>query len=246
MFSKSFDLFFHSLPVFTASADTISYAFIGGIFPALVWLWFWLHEDQHPEPIRLIVRTFLMGMLAVILVAPIEQIIANFFPSQSFQVYYFWAAAEEILKFLAAWVIALRSKAFDEPVDAFIYLTTAALGFAALENTFFTLTPLLHNDPIQSILTGNMRFIGASLLHIVTSGTLAIFIGLSYYKKPWLKRVATGVGLFLAITLHAIFNFFIMINEGSGTFIVFASVWVAIIIIIFSLEKIKSINYKTT
>ncbi|MDD5318855.1 MAG: PrsW family glutamic-type intramembrane protease [Candidatus Pacebacteria bacterium] len=234
--------FFNSFSIFSNGLVSFSYAFLAGLIPALIWLWFWLHEDQHPEPVRLIISTFLVGMLGVIIVAPFERYMATLFPSGSLEVLFLWAVGEEVVKYLAAWTIALRTRAFDEPIDAFVYMTTAALGFSALENVFFTLTPILAGDPFRSLLTGDMRFIGASLLHIVTSGLVAIFIGLAYYKKSWIKSGAVIVGLVLAITLHTVFNFFIIVSNGSSTFIVFGLVWIAIIAIIFLLEKIKSIH----
>jgi RsiW-degrading membrane proteinase PrsW (M82 family) len=41
-------------------------AILGGIGPAMLWLWFWLKEDRlHPEPKALLTRVFLFGGLAV-------------------------------------------------------------------------------------------------------------------------------------------------------------------------------------
>ena len=43
----------------------IIFAISGGILPALIWLWFWLKEDLHPEPKKAISLTFFFGMLMV-------------------------------------------------------------------------------------------------------------------------------------------------------------------------------------
>ena len=60
------------------NTDIIFYALLGGILPALIWLAFWLREDyKHPEPRGLILRTFLLGMGAVILVLPFQKAIAK-------------------------------------------------------------------------------------------------------------------------------------------------------------------------
>ncbi|KKR45403.1 MAG: hypothetical protein UT81_C0014G0020 [Parcubacteria group bacterium GW2011_GWA2_40_14] len=50
-------------------------AFLLGLVPALFWLWFWLKEDIHPEPLKMITLSFLGGMLAVLFVLPLEQLI---------------------------------------------------------------------------------------------------------------------------------------------------------------------------
>src|SRR3989344_4852454 len=98
-----------------------------------------------------------------------------------------WAGIEEFLKYGAAFVVAFhairinKNKYIDEPVDPLIYMITAALGFAALENTLFLINPLLGGDALSGILTGNLRFIGASLLHVLASGVVGLAPGLGFY-----------------------------------------------------------------
>ena len=53
-------------------------AFLGGTIPAVLWLLFWLSEDREdPEPTLLLVLTFISGMLAVVLVLPIQKYIST-------------------------------------------------------------------------------------------------------------------------------------------------------------------------
>ena len=48
------------------SSGVLLIAIVGGILPALIWLFFWLMEDRcEPEPKRYIFLCFLGGMLAV-------------------------------------------------------------------------------------------------------------------------------------------------------------------------------------
>ena len=49
-------------------------AFIGGTIPSLLWLWFWTKEEEKkPEPKGILTAVFILGMLAVIFVLPIEK-----------------------------------------------------------------------------------------------------------------------------------------------------------------------------
>lgn len=221
------------------------YALLGGVLPALLWLWFWLHEGhEHHEPHGTIALTFVFGMLSVFIVYPIQKYIAAFpfFPSESFWLLTMWAFTEELIKFFAAYMIAFRTKVFDEPIDAFIYLMTAALGFSAMENTFFLLTPLLQGDTLSSILTGNLRFMGASLLHVVASGVLSVFIAAAFYKRRLIKETYTIVGLIAAVIIHGVFNYLIVITEKTSIFLIFSFVWVTVIILILALERVKVIK----
>ena len=226
----------------TLSGSTLFYALIGGILPALLWLWFWLQEDKlHPEPRSRILFAFWGGMVVVALTYPIERYIYGHFGLTT-TTFILWAAVEEILKYGAAWFTALRSKAYDEPIDALEYLITTALGFAAIENVLFILNPLLDGNIMQSFVTGNMRFLGASLLHVVASGALGYCIGREFYRNRWSKISWRVIGLGLAVALHAVFNLFIIYDNGSKVFIVFSCVWVAALGILLLFEKIKKVT----
>src|SRR3989344_5096048 len=159
-----------------ASAETFLWALVGGILPAILWLLFWLREDSRaPEPRRLIAKTFIAGMLAVLVALLAEKIMQNFLTSGSFITITLFALIEEVSKFGAAYFVALKTKENNEPVDSMIYFITAALGFAALENSFFLLEPLNDGNILGGFITGNLRFVGSSLLHVIASGIIGVF-----------------------------------------------------------------------
>lgn len=232
--------------------QSFTYALIGGLFPALIWLWFWMHENhEHHEPRYTIWLTFICGMCAVLLVYPFQKLIAWAIgePTGTWTIILIWAALEELFKFFAAYFIALRNKIdiFDEPIDAFVYLMTASLGFAALENTLFLITPLLQGNALSSVLVGNMRFMGANLLHVAASGLLSIFIAFAYYKSTWIQRLYTFIGLLVAFLFHAGFNYLLTLIETGiigkeKIFLAFSFVWITLIILILALEKVKKIK----
>ena len=226
-----------------SSANTIFFALLGGLLPACFWLWFWLKEDNlHPEPKKRIVLIFLAGMVSVFLVLPLEKMVYNLaLSSISLLTLFLWASLEEIFKYGSAYFAGLTKKDMNEPLDAVIYMITAALGFSALENTLFLLNLISDNDFIQSILTGNSRFLGASLIHIASSATIGIMIALSYYKKPILKKIFLCTGLIIAVILHTVFNLLIIKFEDERFFI-FTGVWFLIIFLIVLIEKVKNIK----
>ncbi len=221
------------------SPETLLYALLGGIIPVLLWLWFWLKEDaHHPEPRGLIMLSFIAGMAAIVIAIPLEKIAYRLIPEHS-QLLIAWAIIEEVLKFGAVLFVAIRSRFFDEPADALVYMITAALGFAAIENTLFLLAPLANGEVATGVMTGNLRYIGAALLHTAASGAVGVALGLAYYRGRVMKIFASFVGLSFAIVLHSLFNFFIMKNNGEDMFLVFLCLWVIIIVVIFFFEKLK-------
>ena len=221
---------------------TLFYALIGGVVPALFWLYFWLKEDSNPEPLSLILKTFLAGSAMVILVIPFQKIVNDIYPGMGPRAFILWATLEEGFKFAAAYFIAIRSLDDDEPVDPMIYMIVCALGFVALENTLFIISPLLQKDLINGILTGNLRFIGASLLHIVSSSIIGTAIALNYYKPKAERYIWTLFAFILAVAFHSIFNLFIINQDNFGTFLTFGMVWSGVAILLLMFEKIKRIK----
>ncbi len=223
------------------TGETILFAALGGILPALIWLWFWLREDKkHPEPKRLIFLAFFMGMLTIPFVIPLQRYAQAFFSGTLLIVA--WATIEEILKYLFAYFSVLRKKEVNEPIDPVIYMISVALGFAALENTLFLLDPLANGEILTSLITGNFRFLGATLLHVLASATIGVFIAFSFCETKWAKRFLVGIGIILAIVLHALFNFSIIQSNETSILFVFAAVWAGIIVLLLTLERIKLIQ----
>lgn len=223
------------------SFGTIFISLLGGILPAIIWLKFWLHEDIHPEPRRIIIYCFLGGMLAVPLVVPVQAFIQDRV-SDPTMLTILWSFAEEFLKFSAALFMGILRKTDDEPVDSMIYLLTCALGFAAFENVLYLLTPLSSGMFTASLITGNLRFIGATLLHVIASTSIGIFIGLAFYKSKVARITAALFGLGIATTLHSAFNLFIMGGNGKHVFAVFFAVWVGIILLAYFFERVKEVR----
>jgi len=212
------------------------------VIPALFWLWFWYKEDQKKEePHGVLPIIFLLGMLAVICVLPIQRIIQGFTENEIGRIIG-WAGIEEIMKYLAVLVIVYRTNYVREPVEWPIYLITAALGFAALENTLYLIKPLTAGSTTVGLLTGQLRFLGATLLHSITSGILGISIGAAYHVEGFKRYWHIFVGIILAIALHSVFNFFIIQDDGSNFLKVFSFLWVVTIVVMLLFERVRKMS----
>jgi RsiW-degrading membrane proteinase PrsW (M82 family) len=231
------------IPVFAAAA--------GGLLPALAWLWFWLREDSaNPEPRALIALAFLAGMISVAIAVPLElgikQALEAGLLGASFAapaiVYSVWSALEEIIKYVLAYATVLRRREDDEPIDPAIYMVTTALGFAGAENVLFLLSPLSGTTLAQNIATGDLRFIGATLLHVLSSSLIGVALGLTFYAPKVIHYLAGFIGLLLAMGLHMTFNYLILHTPQEYILQVFALVWVGVIVLLALLEYIKRIK----
>jgi RsiW-degrading membrane proteinase PrsW (M82 family) len=216
-------------------------AFLAGLIPALFWLWFWLREDSRkPEPYFLIAITFIAGMAVVPLALPLQKWALDLYPNVN--VMFIWVTIEELLKYAVALIVILWNREVDEPIDMIIYMIVIALGFAALENALFIFNPLTAGDIVATTLTGSFRFLGATLLHVLASGTVGVILALTYYRSRLVQLVAGTFGLFIAIVLHALFNFFIIDASEETILGVFLFVWMGIIILFLLFEKVKMLE----
>lgn len=218
------------------------FAFLAGLLPALIWLFFWLKEDNlHPEPKKIILFSFLAGMIIVPIVLFFEKIVYDSVTNITIS-FILFATIEEIFKYIAAYTTGLSRKCDDEPIDNIIYLITVALGFAALENTLFLRDSIMNGDLTNALVTGSMRFVGSTLLHTVASATLGIFIAHAFYHSKKNKFILTILGLISAVVIHSIFNLIIIKEDGSGILFAFGFVWIMVVSLLLFFEKVKKIK----
>ena len=232
-----------------------------GFMPSIVWLIFYLRKDKHPEPKRMILEVFFLGMLIALIAAVVEIGIKSFavyfirrnnlfhwFPFNLFLLkyllYYIIGVGfiEEFLKYFVVKEKVLRNPEFDEPTDAIIYMIISALGFATLENIFFIISEQSAFNASQMIGTVLFRFITATFLHALCSGLIGFFIALSILKikEKWLLL---SFGLTAASILHGLYDFSIMkLNQQLSFFYAFAVIAILFALAIFlsfAFNKVK-------
>lgn len=213
-----------------------------GVVPALIWLWFWLREDnKKSEPRGLIGALFVMGMITVIFVIPIQKFFESSIFNETNQIIV-WAAIEELVKYLAVFFLIANTRHIDEPLDWPIFTITVALGFAALENSLFVLKPFAVEDTTVALLTGHLRFLGATLLHAVSSGIIGVALGLSFWKNAKSKLIYLLLGIMLAVALHSAFNLLIMYSSGNNILRALGFLWVVSIVIMLIFEKLRRMS----
>lgn len=220
----------------------IVYLIALGLAPSMAWLWYFLRQDNHPEPKKMILQVFLAGFLGTVVAFALEwmfiavvvnskaaclsctyilpQLIdigkASSLPFLAmFGILAALAFIEEWTKYEAARTRIMYSSYFDEPVDAMIYLIVAALGFAAAENIAY-----VFQNAAWAVEIVYFRFLSATFLHVLASAILGYFFALSLI---WHKRRAFYliIGFVLAVSLHAVFNFLIMVSDRESNALFF-------------------------
>ncbi len=188
-----------------------------GFLPSLIWLAYWLRKDSHPEPKVLIAKVLLLG----IIFSPIAIVAQLLFAQHTASAlgipldvftespwFFLWAAlVEELVKWFAVYAIVIRNPEFDEPVDAMIYMLTAALGFAAMEN-ILVISRVIPSGLSATVGIWGLRFAGATLLHALSSALLGYFIALGWFSFGH-RRMLFWTGVTMATLFHWVFNLFI-------------------------------------
>ena len=187
---------------------------VAGLLPGFAWLVFYMGEETHPEPKRLIAFVFIVGMAFGFFTVAIENIFSGWAAGIGIQELsllslFGLAIIEEAMKFTAAHFAIYRNPEFSEPVDAMIYMIVAALGFATLENigAIAGLTPQAALLPAV-FETMSLRFVGATLLHTLTSGIVGYYWALGIVRGKVARYLAIGIPI--AAILHATFNYLIL------------------------------------
>lgn len=193
---------------------------IFAFFPALLWLAFFLREDDHQEPAGLVIKTFLYGAImsipALLIQLFFEKSIGGF-PSALIITMFLYAVIEEVFKFWGAYSSVRRRPDFDEPIDGMIYLIIAGLGFATVENIFVLSTFFgaagFHElaGAGQALL---LRLIGATLLHTLASALIGYYWALGIVEKR--ERRYLFIGLVVASIVHGIFNYLVYLMQNTN------------------------------
>ena len=115
------------------------------ILPSLAILFYFIYSDKFKEPRKIIIITFLFGVLITVPAGYLNHFIMETFENNS-QVnnaliggFFAGGLVEESLKFSVFYFYVLKEKAFNEPMDAIVYGVVVSLGFATLENYDYVL-----------------------------------------------------------------------------------------------------------
>lgn len=210
-----------------------------GLAPSLIWLFYYLRKDVHPEPNRIVIAVFSLGLIITPLVALLEKELSPWLsqhlpPGLLLTGAVFLGAAfiEEWAKYLVVRVKILGHPQFDEPVDSMIYLIIAALGFAAAENILSILNIAWEQNflggqgwlSLQPLIISTLflRFLGATLLHTLASGILGYFLAIKYFHLQKLRRPRRFLitqGLLYATLIHGSFNILITQSQNLRIFL---------------------------
>ncbi|MCK5840796.1 MAG: PrsW family intramembrane metalloprotease [Candidatus Sabulitectum sp.] len=190
--------------------------FILTFLPTVLLMTYFYRRDRNKEPAKVLTGTFLLGLFAFIPVVFVENLFSSFgvlshanpLVYNLYNMFANVAIPEESFKLLVIVLYSARTRAFDEPMDGIVYGVAAALGFATIENIFYVLGGGLGTAVIRALLSvPSHAFWGAILGYSVAQ-----------VRFKGKAKILVLAGLFIAVSLHSIFNYLLITVEGSEAY----------------------------
>ncbi len=189
--------------------------------PVIFWAAYHYHKDRHlPEPPLNLALCFGLGLAATglskLLYIGLEPLGLRFDALTlgvenplGLLAYALLAIGpiEEFAKLLPFVFVALRFKAFDDPMDGIIYASFIGLGFAASENLYY----LDHLTPLEAAARG----FASPVVHILFASIWAHWITEARLEKRPIGP-AMLAGFLIAALSHGFYDFLVLINPVSA------------------------------
>ncbi len=201
---------------------------------AVFWLQYWDLKDRHrPEPRRLLVAAFALGLGAAGVAMALFQLVAllggpsgpGFTPASTAMFCLLVVGpVEEGAKFLAARTVVFRWSAFDEPIDGLVYGAAVALGFASVETLLY-----LPHLPLNE---GVARTLAAPFTHSLFAAVwgLSAARGLLIARTRFARWGWQIGGLLAAMALHGLYDWVVLAYEATViAAVIVALLWVFVI-----------------
>jgi RsiW-degrading membrane proteinase PrsW (M82 family) len=211
------------------------------MIPGVIWLWIFYRTDWYePEPKRLVLATFGLGVVSILPAFAGERAAALVYPflehieqaSQSHNVaawpmfvgcFLVIGPCEEVAKFLAVRLFVYRHEEFNEPLDGIIYAAAAALGFASLENVLYVFDWHTHQVHWGTL---GVRSLLALPGHVIFSTTWGYALG----RKRFDARYRVWPMVLLAAWLHGLYDFLLMYPPTRALIVLYMSLMVPVIV----------------
>lgn len=178
------------------------------VLPVILLMVFIYRQDKYEkEPIRLLVRAFIGGVIAI----PLDLVLVTLVNSVFYSETVFHAAfieagfCEELSKFLLLFLFIWWNKNFNEYMDGIVYATFVGLGFACVENIMYVAQGGLGTGIVRAFLSVPGHFLFGVIM--------GYFFALAKFSKN--KRfVFLLLSLFTAAAGHGLFDWLLMVNDG--------------------------------
>ena len=182
-------------------------------------------DIYEKEPAGELIKAFLLGSLSVLVAAAVEMALGKGGPLV--EPFINIALTEELCKYVILMVFFFRKPCFNEPYDGIVYAGFISLGFATLENVFYVVE--------KGVAVAIVRMFLSVPAHAIFGVVMGFFVGGARFFKGK-KMTFLGLGLFAAVFLHGLYDYFLMADIP---FLVFFSLLLVGIGVAVSLKAVR-------
>lgn len=213
------------------------------ILPSIL-LGFYIYKNDivEKEPISLLTRSFIGGVISGILVIILSIIFKiNKYPlDNSYNILFYSfvlvSLIEEGIKFLMTYLIVYNNKEFNYQYDGIVYASFVSLGFATYENMLFVFD-------YGTIITALSRGFITVPAHIFFSIFMGYYLGVAKHYKRYHSKKKEGKYLLLSfivpIFLHGFFDYCLL--SASFVSVIFFLIFIFLLYIV-SFRKVKEVS----
>lgn len=187
---------------------------LAAVAPGLSLLaYFYLKDRYETEPIHLVIRMFVFGVLLVYPTMVLQRALIEEFGNGNFVSSFFLAGGvEEFLKWFVLYHLIFRHKAFDEPYDGIVYAVAVSLGFATLENIIYA---FLHASSFSALMIRALLPVSAHALFGVMMG---YYLGKAKFAPDKARRYL-WFSLLLPIFWHGLFDYLLLLFKTNWVWV---------------------------
>lgn len=177
------------------------------VLPVVLLLVFIYRQDKYEkEPLGLLIRAFIGGMIAIPLDLWIVSLINSVFYSETVFYSAFIEAGfcEELCKFVILFLTIWWNKNFNEYMDGIVYATFVSLGFACVENILYVFQ--------GGVGTGIVRALLSVPGHFLFGVVMGYFFSMAKFNEKS-RFLYLLLSLFAPAAIHGLFDWLLMINS---------------------------------
>jgi RsiW-degrading membrane proteinase PrsW (M82 family) len=212
-------------------------ALLASLAPVFIILFYIYFRDKYDkEPLGLLIKALLLGIVIVIPVIFVERMLMNMMPQSgkvaaaAYHAFVVAGFTEEVFKFLALYILVWRSPSFNEKFDGIVYAVFVSLGFAGVENVLYVL-----DGGMQTALT---RALTAVPAHAIFGIAMGYYLGNAHMYKE-LRSGYLARAILVPILLHGIYDFILMVEIG---WLLLLFIPYVIILYIMGMRKMKILS----
>ncbi len=178
---------------------------------AIILVYIYYRDKYEKEPLSLLIKGLLAGMIIVLPVIFAEKLVSSSLPyifsenvGMAFGNAFLVAAlCEEGFKLLAIYVLIWRNPNFNERFDGIVYAVFVSLGFALIENIMYVFS--------NGFDVGISRAFTAVPAHAMFAIMMGYYLGLAkFIRTERIKYFA--LALLIPILVHGFYDFILMVK----------------------------------